>query len=87
MKVKTANYPWVFWIYIQWRPKWFAFWWKTRGANAWDCQIWKFHISIGMPWFIGYVEANQRDYGSAKHIHETNKCNAKRPFSILINRR
>lgn len=82
-KIETANYPWVFWVNIGWR-KWFTFFWKTRGANFMDIQIWRMHISIGMPWYKGYLKGCQRDHGSAKNIHKTNQDNLKAPLSVLI---
>lgn len=72
-KIETANYPWVFWINISYRPQWFKKFWKTRGANYVEYQVWVFKISIGQPWFKGALDAHQRDYGSAKHIHKTNQ--------------
>lgn len=83
MNKELANYPWVFWIAIRWRPKWFKFYWKTRGANYIDIQWWKFHISIGRPWLKTVVDAHSRDYGSAKYVHDTNKQNLKPLFSFI----
>jgi hypothetical protein len=84
-KIETANYPWVFWIDISYRPKWFKWFWSTRGANYIEFQVIIFRISIGMPWIKDVVSANQRDFGSAKCIHKTNKDNLRNRFSFLIN--
>jgi len=81
---ELANYPWVFWITIRWRPKWFKFYWKTRCANAVDIQFWKFNIGIGRPWLKGLVDAHQRDYGSSKYVHQTNLENRKIPISFTM---
>ena len=83
-KLPISNYPWVFWITIRWRPEWFSFYWTIRGANFRDVQLWKLHISIGRPWLQVLMDSHQRDYGSAKDIHETNKGNLRNRFSILL---
>ena len=44
-----SRYPWVFWIRFEKRD-WFCNFWKSRGSNCLDIQIFKLHISIGMPW-------------------------------------
>jgi hypothetical protein len=85
MKKETANYPWVFWLSIGWRAKWFRFFWHVRGANFLEIQFWKFRISIGRPWLKSIADAHQRDYGSSQHIHKTNRDNLKQKISFLIN--
>lgn len=58
MRIGTANYPWVFWINISYRPKWFKMFWKTRGANYIEYQVLILKITIGRPWFKGSVDAH-----------------------------
>lgn len=83
MKSKElANYPWVFWLSISCRPKWFSYNWSTRGANYKEIQWWIFKINIGRPWLKIVVDAHARDFGSAKYIHDTNKTNSTRLFSF-----
>jgi hypothetical protein len=77
-----ANYPWVFWVRISYRPKWFSRRWSTRGANFKEIQLWVFKISIGRPWLKGPIEAHIRDYGSTQYVHDTNKQNLKPFFSF-----
>jgi len=42
-------FPWVFWIRFE-KREWFSNFWKARGSNCLDIQIFKIHVSIGMPW-------------------------------------
>lgn len=84
MKVELANYPWVFWLRISVRTKWFNNYWRTRGANHLEMQIWIFRISIGRPWVKMYLDAHSRDYGSAKYVHKSNKENLKYWFSFKM---
>lgn len=84
MKQEYANYPWVFWLKISIRPKWFSYMWRTRGANHLDMQIWIFRVSIGRPWLKMYIDAHTRDYGSAKYVHEANKVNLKRIIAFKM---
>lgn len=82
MEQELANYPWVFWLQIQYRPKWFSKCWKTRGSNYVEYQIWVFKISIGKPWLKCAVDSHQSSYGSAMHVHKCNKDNLKMSFSF-----
>lgn len=84
MKQELANYPWVFWLKISYRPKWFSKWWKTRGSNAVEYQVWVFKISIGQPWLKCAVDAHQSSYGSAMYVHKCNKENLKMPLSFKM---
>lgn len=84
MKKEIANYPWVFWLSIRWRPKWFKRFWKTRGANYSEYQFLWWAISVGRPWLKMYVDSNRDNYGSAKYIHDSNKQNLKLLVSFLI---
>lgn len=80
---ELANYPWVFWFQVSYRPKWFSYNWRTRGANFIEVQLWVFKISIGRPWLKSPVDAHVRDYGSAKYVHNTNQDNLKQRFSFI----
>lgn len=76
--------PWVFWFSISYRPKWFKKFWRTRGTNFIEYQIFFLKISIGRPWL------HEEDYGLGinttreDQIKEINKGNLKQPFSLLI---
>lgn len=39
---------------------------------------------MGRPWLKIYVDSNRDNYGSAKHIHDSNKQNLKLLVSFLI---
>ena len=80
---ELANYPWVFWFQVSYRPKWFSYNWRARGANFIEVQLWVFKISIGRPWLKSPVDAHVRDYGSAKYVHNTNQDNLKQRFSFI----
>jgi hypothetical protein len=83
-KQSVNNFPWVFWIHIKRRPQWFSYWWKTRGANYIEFQVWIFRISIGMPWLKYVLEGQLRDYKTLRFAKETNDGNQKMKFSFLI---
>lgn len=78
-KPELSKCSWVFWFEIRYRPNWFSRFWKNRGANFKDYQIWKFHVSIGRPWLKAYEDA----YGEGE-INLANAKNFDRPFSLLI---
>lgn len=80
----TSKLPWVFWISIRIRRKWFSYWWKTRGANFIEFQVWIFKITIGRPWHKDAVHRFRKDYGTHNHIREVNRDNLKYWFSIPI---
>jgi len=82
--MKKLNHPFVFWLKISIRKTWFSYWWKTRGANFLEFQVWIFRISIGMPWYQGYLDSVKKDYGSLNTIEESNKGNLKHWLSIKI---
>jgi hypothetical protein len=84
MKPDYANYPWVFWITIRYRPRWFKRFWESRGANYVEYQLWVFQVIIGRPWLRGPVESHQRDFGSAKYVHNCNKENLRHWFSFKM---
>jgi hypothetical protein len=86
-KFNTSKFPWVIWFKVSIRRKWFSYWWKTRGANFLELQVWIFKISIGMPWAADAVHRFRKDYGSHDHIRETNRCNAIPFFSFKISNR
>ena len=84
MDETIKNFPWVFWFNISLRPDWFSYWWKTRGANFLEYQIWIFKISIGRPWkehvLLGYLN----DYNNLKIPEKTNEANLNPLFSFKI---
>lgn len=49
MNNKVEKIDWVFWIVIE-KREWFTNFWKSRGANAIDIQIYNYRIGIGLPW-------------------------------------
>ena len=55
-----SRYPWVFWIRFEKRD-WFCNFWKSRGSNCLDIQIFKLHISIGMPWHKAVLKYASED--------------------------
>ena len=79
-----SKIPWVFWINVSIRREWFSYWWKTRGSNFVEYQVWIFKISIGRPWLRSVVESKIRDYGNIDTILETNKTNLNAPLSIVM---
>jgi hypothetical protein len=84
MTNKISTLPWVFWMHISIRRDWFSYWWKTRGSNFVEFQVWIFCISIGRPWLKKIVESNIRDYGGVSQILKTNEANLNHPLSIQI---
>lgn len=86
-EIKTVDFPWVFWISFSYRPQWFSKWWRTRGANYVEYQVWLFRITIGRPWFDGAAFGSRRDYGSYNQMRETNENNLRQPFSFLVGSR
>lgn len=83
-RIKAAKLPWVFWINISIRRKWFSKWWKTRGSNYVEYQLWIFRISIGRPWIQDVVYRYRKDRGSYASIRETNEANLRQRFAIKI---
>lgn len=67
---------WVFWFRISVRKQWFSYWWKTRGSNHMELQIWIFKISIGLPW--------NKSIQDIDYIEKTNYNNLKAPYTLLI---
>lgn len=84
MKVKKSKFAWVFWLSISVRKQWFSYWWRTRGANFSEYQIWIFRITVGRPWIQDYIHSIRKNYSSLDHIRDTNRENLKRPFTFLI---
>lgn len=82
MEKKNRKVGWVFWIKIEYRKNWFSFFWKTRGANYIEFQIWVFKISIGLPWKKRVVNGYTRVNKHLKIIKDTNENNAKMRFAI-----
>lgn len=76
--------PWVFYIDIKIRKNWFSYWWKTRGSNALEIQIWIFCITIGMPWHYSVVRYYLRLYGGLNQLKLSNDSFTKKRFSLLI---
>lgn len=93
MPKMNIKVPWVFYISIRQR-EWFSKFWKTRGANFIEFQLFRLQINIGLPWKKIVVISHLRDYNSIKSILETNKANLKNgikmfsiPYSIHIARK
>jgi len=40
---------WVFWVNVE-KREWFKKFWKSRGSNCLDIQIFNWYISIALPW-------------------------------------
>lgn len=68
---------WVFWFTIEKRKGWFKKFWKTRGSNFMEIQIYDYKISIGMPWHPEVVKKAGTSYPleGINHFHEANKQN------------
>ena len=68
------RYPWVFWLRFEKRD-WFSNFWKSRGANFLEIQIFKLCISIGLPWnkeVLKQVDVNYPLEG-LNHLRKTNE--------------
>lgn len=76
--------PWVFWFRISIRKDWFKYWWKTRGSNYIEFQVWILRISIGLPWHKNVKEYYLNQYGNLNHLDKTNLDNLKAPLTLLI---
>ena len=83
LREDVIRYPWVFWVSISIRKEWFSYWWKTRGSNFIEFQVWIFKINIGMPW-----QKSPRMYynkmNELRNMKKTNENCLKAPFSFLI---
>lgn len=79
-----CRFPWVFWLNIKIRRKWFSYFWKTRGTNFLEIQFFIFYISIGMPWKECVLESHIKDYGTLDSIKNTNIGHLKRFFTFQI---
>lgn len=82
--MNLKKFPWVFWIRISIRKRWFAFFWKSRGANVFDIQIWIFNITIGIPWSTLPLESDFRDYKTLKYAKKTNDSFKNKRFTLQI---
>lgn len=67
--------PWVFYVSIKVRRKWFSYWWSTRGTNSKEIQVWIFQINIGLPWREEALECMLREYGTLGGVKEINDAN------------
>jgi hypothetical protein len=70
---------WIFWVSIE-KREWFKNFWKSRGSNCVDIQIYNYHISIGLPWHkevIRKADVNHPLEGIT-HIFRTNEQNRRR---------
>ena len=74
---KTSNIDWVFWIQIQKREGFFKRFWKSRGSNGLDIQIYNWHISIGLPWLKEVVDKADANYPleGINHFYKINESN------------
>jgi hypothetical protein len=77
--------PWVFWFRINIRKNWFSYWYKTRGSNYIEFQIWIIKISIGLPWSENVKKYFLDQYGNLKLLDRVNQNNLKSPLTLLIN--
>lgn len=75
---------WVFWFNVQIRKDWFSFWWKTRGSNFMEIQVWIFKISIGLPWSKIVKEYYLKQDGNLNKLDKVNIDNLKGPWTLLI---
>ncbi len=81
---KQTKVTWVFWINLSIRKNWFKFFWKTRGANYLEVQLWIFKLSIGLPWHKEVVKAQIRDYGHTRSLELSNLSNSVSPYSFWL---
>lgn len=67
---------WVFWVQIEKRD-WFKRFWKSRGSNCLNIHIFKYHISIGMPWLPHIINNADELYPGEgiNHLIKTNENN------------
>ena len=74
---KMKKVDWVFWVTIQKRKGWFKKFWKTRGSNCMEIQIYDYKISIGLPWHKDVVAKANQNYPleGINHFHRVNKQN------------
>jgi hypothetical protein len=72
MNSKLEKIDWVFWITVEKRD-WFTNFWKLRGSNCLNIQIYNYHIGIGLPW---HKEVNHPMEG-VKYMLRTNEENRK----------
>ena len=70
--MKKEKIPWVFWVSIKKRD-WFCNFWVNRYSNSICIQIYKIHISIGMPWHKKVVEYYKEKFNDFNSITNTNK--------------
>ena len=65
---------WVFYITIR-KREWFKKFWKTRGANFMEIQIYNYCISLGLPWLKLVVDKAETNYPlkGINHFIETNE--------------
>ncbi len=69
-----SSYPWVFWVRFE-KRNWFCNFWKSRGSNCLDIQIFKLRISIGMPWHKEVLRKASVNYPmeGLNHCRKTNE--------------
>jgi hypothetical protein len=71
--IDISKFPWIAWFRIEIRKDWFCFFFKTRGSNFLEFQIWIFKISIGMPWKKHVLEYWYQHNKLMKHQIKTNQ--------------
>jgi hypothetical protein len=73
----SQKIDWVFWITIQKREGWFKKFWKTRGSNAMEIQIYNYRISIGLPWHPEVIRKADVNYPmeGVNYMIKTNEQN------------
>lgn len=72
-----AKVDWVFWVQIEKREGFYKKFWKSRGSNCIDIQIYNYRISIGLPWHPQVLEKANENYPleGIDHFHRVNEQN------------
>lgn len=78
MENRVEKIDWVFWVFIE-KREWFTNFWKSRGSNCLDIQIYNYHIGIGLPWHKEVIrKANvNHPMEGVNHMLNTNEQNRK----------
>jgi hypothetical protein len=68
---------WVFWFTVEKRKGWFKKFWKTRGSNYMEFQIYDWKITIGLPWHKDVIAKANQSYPleGINHMLKTNEQN------------
>ena len=79
---ELANYPWVFWFQVSYRPKWFSYNW-CMGSQLYRSAVVGVQDKYREAVAKIAIDSHVRDYGSAKYVHNTNQDNLKQRFSFI----